>query len=172
MHFKHITHRRIGTHNPFPDRNPLCRLCAQANESSTHIGKCPALNGRRGATKVVAAKKQPNLRLHPLAGTHKEVGGGSIGSSRMPSKLMVDRGNVAVATFSDDSARKGDPAGGEKAAEVGVRPKWIFGGPPADERGGSPPSRARGRTPPTRNKTSTKIEGNAVPDKIDAACAI
>mmetsp|Transcript_24617 Transcript_24617/g.67665 ORF Transcript_24617/g.67665 Transcript_24617/m.67665 type:complete len:217 (+) Transcript_24617:129-779(+) len=38
MHFQHITHRRIGTYNRFPDRDPLCRLCKQTTESSTHLG--------------------------------------------------------------------------------------------------------------------------------------
>jgi len=44
MHFKHITHRRIGTYNRFPNRDPICRFCAQENESSVHLGTCPALD--------------------------------------------------------------------------------------------------------------------------------
>jgi len=44
MHYKHVTHRRIGTYNRFPNRDTLCRLCAQSNESSVHLGTCPALN--------------------------------------------------------------------------------------------------------------------------------
>ena len=44
MHYKHITHRRLGTYNRFPGRDPTCRLCAQDDESSVHIGTCPALD--------------------------------------------------------------------------------------------------------------------------------
>ena len=44
LHFQHITHRRIGTHNRFPGRDPTCRLCKQSHESSTHLGTCPALD--------------------------------------------------------------------------------------------------------------------------------
>ena len=41
LHFKHLTHRRIGTYNRFADRDKTCRMCKASNESSTHLGKCP-----------------------------------------------------------------------------------------------------------------------------------
>eukprot|EP00967_Tisochrysis_lutea_P102319 scaffold153952_cov32-Tisochrysis_lutea.AAC.1 len=62
------------------------------------------------------------------------------------------RGRGAV---TPGGCRKG---GGKRTAEVGPRPKWIFGRTPAGERaggGGNRPSRARGRTPPTRNSGLT-----------------
>ena len=43
LHYKHITHRRVGTYNRFPDRDSTCRLCGVADESSTHLGECPKL---------------------------------------------------------------------------------------------------------------------------------
>ena len=43
LHFKHITHRRIGTRNKFPDSpTDKCRLCHGHREDSCHLAWCPA----------------------------------------------------------------------------------------------------------------------------------
>ena len=43
LHFKHITHRRIGTRNRFPDSlTNKCRLCRDHQEGSCHLAWCPA----------------------------------------------------------------------------------------------------------------------------------
>eukprot|EP00967_Tisochrysis_lutea_P027887 scaffold32418_cov36-Tisochrysis_lutea.AAC.4 len=43
LHFKHITHRRIGTRNKFPDSSTdKCRLCCGHREESYHLAWCPA----------------------------------------------------------------------------------------------------------------------------------
>ena len=42
-HFKHITHRRIGTKNRFTDSpTEKCRLCNRHQENSCHLAWCPA----------------------------------------------------------------------------------------------------------------------------------
>ena len=43
LHFKHITHRRIGTNNRFADQPSACRFCHKYVESSVHLGRCPSL---------------------------------------------------------------------------------------------------------------------------------
>eukprot|EP00962_Isochrysis_galbana_P002920 scaffold810_cov146-Isochrysis_galbana.AAC.2 len=44
LHFKHITHRRIGTNNRFADQQSSCRFCRKYVESSVHfLGRCPGL---------------------------------------------------------------------------------------------------------------------------------
>ena len=43
LHFKHLTHRRIGTYNRFANRDKTCRICRTAYESSTHLGECPRI---------------------------------------------------------------------------------------------------------------------------------
>eukprot|EP00962_Isochrysis_galbana_P004681 scaffold1290_cov115-Isochrysis_galbana.AAC.5 len=42
LHFKHITHRRIGTNNRFADQQSSCRFCRKYVESSDHLGRCKA----------------------------------------------------------------------------------------------------------------------------------
>eukprot|EP00962_Isochrysis_galbana_P006045 scaffold1640_cov111-Isochrysis_galbana.AAC.6 len=39
LHFKHITHRRIGTNNRFVDQPSTCRFCHKYAESSVHLGR-------------------------------------------------------------------------------------------------------------------------------------
>ena len=42
-HFKHITHRRIGTRNRFAAATTAkCRLCGKHRENSTHLARCPS----------------------------------------------------------------------------------------------------------------------------------
>ena len=42
LHFKHITHRRIGTRNRFPNSlTTKCRLCRDHREGSCHLAWCP-----------------------------------------------------------------------------------------------------------------------------------
>jgi hypothetical protein len=43
LHFKHITHRRIGTNNRFADQSSICRFCHTHEETSVHLGRCPSL---------------------------------------------------------------------------------------------------------------------------------
>ena len=42
-HFKHITHRRLGTRNRFDTATTTrCRLCGKHRENSTHLARCPS----------------------------------------------------------------------------------------------------------------------------------
>ena len=42
-HFKHITHRRLGTRNRFAtSETHMCRLCGRYREDSKHLAWCPA----------------------------------------------------------------------------------------------------------------------------------
>jgi len=46
LHFKHITHRRIGTNNRYDADRPCpstCRFCHKYEETSVHLGRCPCL---------------------------------------------------------------------------------------------------------------------------------
>eukprot|EP00962_Isochrysis_galbana_P031080 scaffold10107_cov158-Isochrysis_galbana.AAC.1 len=45
LHFKHVTHRRIGTNNRFADQPSTCHFCRKYVESSSHLdlGRCPSL---------------------------------------------------------------------------------------------------------------------------------
>ena len=67
LHFKHITHRRVGTYNRnrFPDRANTCRICGETDESSTHLGECPGTTSILGELNKVA-------RFSPKIGRSRE----------------------------------------------------------------------------------------------------
>ena len=50
-HVRSLSGKRlyVPTRHRFPDRNNTCRICGEADESSTHLGECP------GITKILDA---------------------------------------------------------------------------------------------------------------------
>ena len=118
-------------------------------------------------------EERGNTQGNKRGGVGKKQGGGGLRAAQR------NAGDPPRLRCSDP---RGIPegGGGKRTAEVGLWPKWIFGGP-RRVRGGNRPSRARGRTPPTHHRqprrqfspatTTTAAASTCLPSRCAAASA-
>jgi hypothetical protein len=62
LHFKHITHRRIGTKIRFANDSQECRFCHRYKVTSVHLGRCPGIRAIFRELNLIAGFKPAKNR--------------------------------------------------------------------------------------------------------------